>query len=657
MFYSKKEEEVLSELGTSQNGLSSSEAAARIKKYGTNELQNEEKEPIILIFLHQFNDFLMYLLLFAAAISFFLGESLDAWAMLSISILTAILGFAQEYKASKAVEALKKMTAPHARVMRDGKEILIDAKDLVPGDIIVFEAGDIVPADCRLIEAFNLEIEEASLTGESVASKKNTNALIGEVQISDQHCMAFMTTPITYGKGKGIVVGTGMNTEIGKIAKSIATAGETMAPLQVKLRDVAKQIGYAVIALITIVFFMSLILRDPAGSAVSSVGHLMIFALSLAVAAIPNSLPAIVTISLAMGSKLLAKKNMITKKLPATESLGSVTVICTDKTGTLTKNEMTVTKLFTNNKVIDVSGAGYAPEGNFSLNGKQLEAKGAELLMRIGFLCNNAKINFENGKYSIIGDPTEGSLITLGRKAKLEENFMQKFKIISELPFDSERKRMSVIANNLGNKKLEAYVKGAPDLMLEKCSRILANGKIKKLNPADRKNILKMNEAFASSALRVLAFAYKELPKEKPGKKQGENAFEIEKVETDLVFVGLVGMIDTERGEVGDSIAKCKQAGIRVMMITGDHAMTAKAVAEKIGLYAEGDLVLTGAEIEKISDAELDDKIENIRIIARALPIQKLRIVKALQKKGHIVAMTGDGVNDAPALKKATICP
>jgi Ca2+-transporting ATPase len=640
-------DELFKQFDSSERGISSEEAARRIQKYGKNELKHEKKASLFVLFLSQFRDFLMYLLLFATAISLIFQEYLEAVAMMSIAVLSAILGFVQEYRASRAMEALERLSAPHAKVIRDGVEKKILASDLVPGDIFVLEAGDIVPADGRIMESYDMKVEEASLTGESVATEKSGKKVSHDSHITEQHCMVFMATSVTYGKAKCMVTGTGMSTEIGKIASSIQSAEETGVPLQLKFKQMARQIGTAVIFLITVIFFTSLINRDPAAPLMSFLGDMLIFAMSMAVAAIPNSLPAIVTISLAIGAKVLARKNMIIKKLPAAESLGSATVICTDKTGTLTKNEMTVTKMLFSNKVIDVSGSGYAPDGKFSIAGKEFAPGEAEMLFRICRLCNGAEMSQEGGKRTVIGDPTEGSLLVLAEKAKLGIDYKAGFRLVQELSFDSERKRMSAIYADLLNKRSEAYVKGAPDLMLERCDRILVDGKVRKITPADRKRILDKNHEFATSALRVLSFAYKWV--------ESKSKYDVGSVEKSLIFVGLVGMIDPPRDEVKDAILDCKKAGIRVMVITGDHADTARAVAEKIGLYQEGDVVLTGAEMDLISDEELDRKIERIRIIARALPIQKLRIVGALQKKGHIVAMTGDGVNDAPAIKKADI--
>ena len=643
-YYAEKVEKVLDILNTSSDkGLSSREAKARLEKYGHNELQKEKGITALTIFINQFKNALIILLVFAAILSLFLGEPLDSAAMFGIIALTAVLGFIQEYRAEKAVEELQKISAPTAKVLRDGKATRIPAKDLVPGDILLLEAGDIVAADSRLLEVSSLQIDEASLTGESVPSKKVIDPFKHGTSVADQENMAFMSTVVNYGKGKSVVTRTGMQTELGKIATSIQTTKEVQTPLQRKFAQMAKQIGMAVIVLIIIIFAIGFFRGE------ASLSKMLIFALSLTVAAVPNSLPVIVTVGLSLGTKRLSKSNMLIKKLPAAESLGSITMICSDKTGTLTKNQMTITEIYTDHKQIEVSGSGYEPKGNFSMNHKPINPKKIELLLRIGYLCNNAKLVDKKGRYEIIGDPTEGSLTVLGKKGKLSEDDLKKhFKFIEELPFDSDRKRMTVLYKNKQNKKTEAYVKGAPDLLLEKCDRILENGRVRFLTRKDKKQILKMNNSFAEKALRVLGLAYRDVP-------SSIKKYNLANIEKNLTFVGLVGMIDPAREEVKKAVAECKEAGIDVMIITGDHAVTTKAVAEQIGLFKKGDLILTGDEVEKMSDKELEEKIEKVRIIARALPIQKSRVVDALKKKGHQVAMTGDGVNDAPALKKADI--
>lgn len=652
-FYAEPKEKVVTFLKSSEEGLSSKEAKERLERFGPNLMEKKKKATLPSIFLNQFKDSLVILLIFAAILSFVtihmengeggFEEYLEPIAIVAIILTTAILGTVQEYKAEKAMEALEKMSSPYARVIRDGKEMEVPAKSLVPGDIVILEEGDIVPADLRLLDERSLQADEASLTGESVPSKKITEAKKANTAVSDQENMAFMNTIVTYGKGKGIVTATGMSTEMGKIAKSLQSTKEVETPLQKKFAKMAKAIGAIVIFLIAIVFVVGVLKGE------ASLNKMFIFALSLAVAAVPNSLPVIVTVGLSMGSKRLAKKNMLIKKLPAAESLGSVTVICSDKTGTLTKNEMTAIKAYFNNNEIDITGTGYNPHGEFYIGKEQINPRqDIELLLRIGDLCNNANLEEEDGEYKILGDPTEGSLKVLARKGDIEKRYIKdNYAFIEELPFDADRKMMSVIYKNKFNNKTEAYVKGAPDILLQKCTKIFIDGQIRDITDEDRRNITKTNKSFAKDALRVLGTAYKDVT--------GWEDFNIEGVEKELVFVGLVGMIDPPRDEVKDAVAECNKAGIKVMVITGDHPDTARAVGKKIGLFKRGDMVITGKDIDYMSDKELEEKIEDIRIIARALPIQKSRVVDALKKNGHVVAMTGDGVNDAPALKKADI--
>ncbi|MEK6854190.1 MAG: cation-translocating P-type ATPase, partial [Nanoarchaeota archaeon] len=463
-----------------------------------------------------------------------------------------------------------------------------------------------------------------------------------DTPVADQENMAFMGTVVTYGKGRAVVTSTGIATEFGKIASSIQTTKEVQTPLQVKFEQMARQIGLAVLVLVFFVFVGGLLQGEL------SVAKLFVFALSLVVATVPSALPAIVTISLALGAKTLAAKNMIIKKLPAAESLGAVTIICSDKTGTITKNQMTVTKIFADDCVVTVSGSGYEPVGKFHVDGREFNPKNIELLLRIGLLCNNAKLSNTDGRWQVIGDPTEGSLISLAMKGGLNmEALSENCSLVQELPFDSERKMMSVVYKKKGARETFAYVKGAPDLLLTRCDKVLKNGRVQKLAAKERERILEMNESFAGEALRVLGFAYRELPSLKQ--------YATDSVESNLVFVCLVGMIDPPREEVRAAVAQCQEAGIRVMIITGDHATTTTAIAKQIGLFREGDVVLTGEDVERMSEYELTKGIEHVRIISRALPIQKSKVVDALKGKGHVVAMTGDGVNDAPALKKADV--
>ncbi|HGJ64130.1 TPA: cation-translocating P-type ATPase, partial [bacterium] len=644
MYYNESLKDVYLRLNSSELGLSDAEAKERLKLEGFNEIGSDTGTNIFKILLNQFKNFLLLLLIFAAILSLSLGEIPDFFGIITIVILTVILGFIQEYRAEKAMNSLRKISAPYAKVIRDGKEKKILARELVYGDIILLEEGDIIPADLRLIETSSFRVDESSLTGESTPVHKNAEQLNGELVVNDQTNMAFMGTIVNFGKAKGIVVATGMRTEFGKIAGSIQEIAEQSTPLQMKFEKMAKQLSGAVLFLVGLVFVFGIF------SLKIGIVELFLFSLSLAVAAVPSSLPAIVTISLGLGAKRLAGKNMIIKRLPAAESLGSVTVICSDKTGTITKNQMTVTKIYFGQKIIDVTGSGYSPKGEFFYSGKKLTDKelgSLEVLFRVGYLCNNAKLVSTEGKWSIIGDSTEGSLIVLAKKSLSEKYFEENFNKKDELPFDSDRKLMSVIYENLKKKKTEAYIKGAPDMLLDACDRILINGKIRKINKRDKDIILQQNNMFAEQSLRVLGLAYRDLPKLKK--------YDISNVEHHLIFIGLVGMMDPPRDNVDQAIKQCTEAGIKVVMITGDHPTTAKAISRQIGLLQDGDIVLTGAELEKMSDAELDDQIENIRIIARAMPIQKTRIVAALQKKGHVVAMTGDGVNDAPALKKADV--
>jgi len=660
MYFDESLKDVYLRLNSSDKGLSTADAQNRLREHGYNELEKKDKHILLTVLVNQFKNFLVLLLIVAAGISFFVGEHLEFYGILAIILLTIILGFIQEYRAEQAMAALEKITAPFATVFRDDKESKIPARTLVPGDVVIISEGDIVPADLRLITTDGLQIDEASLTGESVPSKKSNEQISSGQTVPDQINMAFSGTIVTRGGGKGIVTVTGKGTEFGKIANTIEEIEDTATPLQIKFEKMAKQLTLIVLGLVTIVFLISIFTFDKADMQWSKfIGGLFIFSLSLAVAAVPSALAAIVTISLSRGAKRLASKNMIIKRLPAAESLGAVTVICSDKTGTLTKNQMTITKILTNNTIISITGSGYVPAGEFYSGTKKLEPKhlrDMDLLFKIGYLCNDAKlvnnkVDGENSSadvWSIIGDPTEGSLIVLARKGNIDEKSVEEnYDKVHELPFDAERKLMSVIYENYDNKKTESYVKGAPDFVLKLCTKILVNGKVRKLEKKDRDEILQHNNAFAEDALRVLALAYRDVSKLRK--------YDIPLVEKDLVFVGLVGMIDPPREGVKEAIQQCDSAGIRVMMITGDHPMTAKAIARQLVLLRDGDLVLTGLGLDKLSDEELAEQIDNIRIIARALPIQKTRIVDALQKKGHIVAMTGDGVNDAPALKKADV--
>lgn len=621
MYYSKKKDDVFKELNTSENGLTKEEAQVRQKRYGFNILEEKKKISPWMILLRQYKSFLVYILLAAVLISIFLEEYIDAAVIAVILIANGVLGFIQEYKAEKAIEALKKLASLKAKVLRDGKETEIDTKYLVPGDIIMLEEGDKIPADARVIESVNLETHEASLTGESTPVSKADAVLKDKTAVADQKNMVFSSTAITKGRGRAIVTGTGMHTEIGKIAKMIQEQDETMTPLQVKMQGLGRWIGMLIIVVCLIVFTAgALRTGDYSG--------MFLVAVALAVAAIPEGLPAVVTISLGLGVQRMIRRHALVRKLPSVETLGSTTVICSDKTGTLTRNEMTVTKIFANNEEIDVSGRGYSIDGKFSTDPGKIA-----LLLRIGLLCNDA--NLDQGK--VIGDPTEGCLLVSAGKAGMDKKKIEaKFPRVKELPFDSGRKLMTTVHRI--DHTFVAYTKGAPDQLLERCNKVYMNGKILALDGRTKEKILEANDKFAKDALRVLGFACKFV----------DDITEVK--EEDLIFVGLQGMIDPPRMVVKKAVAECKEAGVKVVVITGDHKLTAVAIANRLGITGKA---ITGKELDEIKN--LEEVVDDISIYARVSPENKMMITKALKKKGHIVAMTGDGVNDAPALKAADI--
>lgn len=630
---------LLHALQTRKEGLSKTEADLRLEKWGPNELQHKKHDGPLAIFFNQFKNPLILLLFAAGALSLALGDELEAIGIAAIILLNTLLGFHQEYKAEKALEALEKIAAPVCRVTRNGQIQHISAAKAVPGDILVLEEGDVVAADARLIEIILLKADESTLTGESVASEKTASKLQKDAAVSDQKNMVFSGTSVTYGKGKAVVTATGMNTQLGKIAQSLQQTKEEPSVLERQFRALIGQIGLLVGVMIT-----GIIVAAAASGTLDS-KTILLFALTLVVSTIPNSLPLVVTVSLSLGAKRLAAKNLLLKKLNAAESLGEVTIICSDKTGTLTKNEMTATRIYAFGQWFQVSGAGYETKGKIQgLNGAK--SSELELPLRISAMCNNATLVQKDGFTAIEGDATEGALLVLAKKSGQKT---YGFKRVGELPFDSDRKRMSVLVQTPQG-KTHAYIKGAPDVLLKRCSRVWeGNDKNRILTDKDRKAITEANQAMASDALRVIGLAYRRLEKNEALTPTSEN------VEKDLIFVGLVGLIDAPREEVPEAISRCRQAGIKVMMITGDHAATAAAVGQKIGLLKQGQEVLEGRLLDEMTDAQLDARIEQVTIIARALPNQKLRIVESLKRKGHIVAMTGDGVNDALALKRADI--
>jgi P-type Ca2+ transporter type 2C len=625
--------------GTSDTGLSHEVSAKRLGEQGYNQLQEKDKPSAFSIFIAQFKDFMIFVLLAAIVLSAFLGEYLDAVAILLIVIMNGILGFIQERKAERSLEALRELSAPHANVLREGQWTTIPAKELVVGDVVKVESGDRVSADIRFISTSGLYIEESALTGESVPSNKQSEPIQGEeLPLGDQANMGFMGTMVTQGSGIGIVIGTGMNTEMGKIAGLIQNAETLATPLQLKLEELGKTLIYLSLGLTVLVVVLGVYRGHD-------LTNMILSGVSLAVAAIPEGLPAIVTIALALGVQKMIKRNAIVRKLPAVETLGSATVICSDKTGTLTQNKMTVTHLWLEGKTWEV------PEDTklerFKKEGRPVHLENEETmnqLLTYAVLCNNAEV----GKDSQKGDPTEVALLVSGNKASItKEQLKEQYEVVKEFPFDSTRKRMSVIVQKPNGERL-AVVKGAPDVLLEKCDYVMWNQKreLKKNKHVDE--IEEAIDALGRKALRTIAVAFKPLYSEKV-------VTDAEDLERGLTFVGLQGMIDPPRPEVKQAIAECREAGIKTVMITGDHAVTASAIARQLTILPENGKVVDGAGLSAMSDEELENQVEDIYVYARVSPEHKLKIVKALQKNGHIVAMTGDGVNDAPAIKSANI--
>jgi Ca2+-transporting ATPase len=664
-WHGKTLDEVMADLETTSKGLTTQQAQERLKKYGANELVAKKRRTPLRMFLDEFKDIFILLLIAATLISAVIGyydivtgstenvlESFaDALIIGIIVLLVALTGFVQEYRTEKALDAMKKLTAPKARVIRDGQEVIIPAKELVPGDILVLESGDQIPADARVIEAIELKTSEAILTGESSPVNKNLSEVNDQTPISERRNMLFTATHVVYGRGKAAIVATAMNTEFGKIAEMVQTTAEEETPLQKKLNKFASKLAKIVVAVCVLIFALEVFDVIRTGQLVVN-DFILAFmsAISLAISAVPEGLPAIVTVALALGAREFARRNAIVRKLSSAESLGAVTVICCDKTGTITKGEMTVRELYADSAFIEVTGAGYEPKGEFKQNEATIKPHGTvELLLQMGTLNNNAQLRKkEDGAYEVFGDPTEGALITVAEKAGIKRAELEDvFPRVREIPFTSERKRMTTAHKN-PDKRIVAYVKGAPETILERCTLILENGKETKLTQAKTAAVLKANEQLAGNALRVLAFAYKRLP-------ENEEEIDDDTIEQDLVFVGLQGMIDPPRPEAIEANKTCRKAGIKTVMITGDHKLTAVAVAKEVGIFKEGDMVLTGVELDKLSEQDFDAEVEKVSVYARVSPEHKLRIVNAWREKGHIVAMTGDGVNDAPAVKAADV--
>lgn len=657
-WWSKGITEVADELNTDvSNGLTTAHAQARLEKSGRNELAEKKDRTLLQKIIAQFKDVMVLILIAASILSGVMGDWVEAGVILAIVVINAILGLVQEGRAEKALEALKRMSSPHARVVRDGEIKEIDSAEAVPGDIVIIEAGDLVPADIRLIDSQSLKVEEASLTGESVAVDKNADQVLeADAGLGDRVNMLFMSTAITYGRARGIVCATGSFTEIGKISDQLQTIEDEPTPLQKSLNQLGKWLGIICVAVCVIILAQGLIQGgDPTAMIMTSI--------SLAVAAIPEGLPAVVTIVLALGMRKMAERNAIVKRLLAVETLGCVDTICSDKTGTLTQNEMTVTSIYTPDQSYQVSGIGYDFNGDVVPSG-QSEAidlrgddnkshKSLNMLLTTACLCNEAVVSKnENDENMIIGDPTEGALLVTAAKAGLDRVELQsKYPRVADWPFDSDRKMMTSFHSGLSVGMIAALTKGAPDIVLARCRYAFVNGVKSEMSDELRAEIMHRNSEMAGRALRVLAYAYVEFESEKFDKK----TIEALPAENDMVFVGLSGMIDPGRPEARDAVALCRQAGIRPVMITGDYPDTAAAIAADLGMMQPGDGVLTGAELEKMTDIQMRTAVENTAVYARVSPEHKVKIVSALRGNGHIASMTGDGVNDAMALKSADI--
>jgi P-type Ca2+ transporter type 2C len=658
-------EELRNELACSASGLTAAEAKARLEEYGENRLPDQTKDPGWLRFLKQFTDPLVLTLLAAAVVAVFVGMSggddggswlsrfADALAILLIVVLNAVIGFFQERRAEAALDALQQMTAPTAKVRRDGELVEVASALVVPGDILEFEAGDAISADARLLQAIDLSAEESALTGESVPRTKDAMAHIAaDAPLADRENMVYTGTAIVRGKGRALVVATGSETELGRIGTMIASIGDQKSPLEERLEAFGKVILWVCLSLSAALLAWGALRPRVFGGEPRPLTLLLLEAVALAVAAIPEGLPAITTITLALGMQRMAKRGAIVRKLPAVETLGAATIICSDKTGTLTQNEMTVRRVYTYGHAYEVTGEGYDKGGEI-LDDKGRALSGGDLpdplerLLATAALCNNASLRQdEDGKWKVLGDPTEGALLALAAKGdRAQESVRITFQHLAELPFDSDRKRMTVVTRDARG-KVVAHVKGAPLELLERSDQLeAAEGRIH-LTDAIRERIAEQAEAMSSKALRVLGLCRRE---------EVDKDGDADTIEEHLTFLGLVGMMDPPRAGVAEAVATCHDAGIRAVMITGDHKLTARAIAEEIGMWEPGDEAITGTELEKMSDDELDEHIMRLRVFARTTPEQKLRIVRAFKRAGHVVAMTGDGVNDAPALREASI--
>jgi Ca2+-transporting ATPase len=633
-----------------RTGLASAEVVKRLETYGPNELKKEDKVSPWTIFLGQFKNILIIILLIATVLSAVVGEVFDAALIFVIVVFCAVLGFFQEYRAEKALEALKKMLSPTVRLIRNGREQDVPAKEIVPGDILLLEAGFKVPADARLIENASLKCDEAALTGESMPVDKDIAALPAGVRVADRANMVFTGTVISYGRGKAVVTSTGQRTEFGKIAEEVAAIEVGKTPLEKRTDEIGKWLGIISLGVCLLITVFSIIRESMTGTVdLPFIISMVMFAVSLAVAAVPEALAAIVTGALAIGMHQMAKNNALIRKMPAVETLGCTTVICSDKTGTLTKGEMTVRRIHFGGRPVEVTGVGYGPEGAFKGLAPDDTAAGSglELLLKAGVFCNDSALEEKEGRWSVKGDPTEGALVVAAAKFGLNPTELRlENPRIEEIPFSSERKRMTTL-HRMSDGRILAILKGAPELALAASDRVRDAGGIRELTAETRRKIAEANADMASEALRVLGFAYREV-------QEGTDVLE-ETIEKHMIFLGLVGMIDPPRDEVKAAIQTCRDVKIKPVMITGDHKLTAVAVAREIGIYRDGDLAFTGEDLDAMSEDDLAAVVDRATVYARVSPTDKIKIVKAWKKRGDVVAMTGDGVNDAPALKQADI--
>lgn len=636
-------DDALKALSSDKIGLSASEAAKRLEQYGKNELAAEEKSSLFSIFLSQFANVLIAVLLVSATISLILGKQVESISIFVIVALAAILGTLQEFQAGKALEALRKMASPSATVLRDGEATEIPSSDLVPGDVVVITYGNKVPADIRLFESNNLQIEEAALTGESLPVEKISETIEGDsIPLGDRKNLLFMGTSVSNGRGRGVVVGTGSNTEFGKIATMLQNTKTEQTPLQKNLDKLGSNIGVIAIVVALLLSAVSYLLSG------GTILDAFIWAVALAVAIIPEALPAVVTIGLALGVQRMVRRKALIRKLPAVETLGAVNVVCTDKTGTLTKDEMTIRKVYADSTTFDVDGSGYSPEGNIILNGHKVKYDINPTLTKVlsyGVLCSDAELRLTEEGWNVLGDPTEGAIVTAAQKAKIDTDAIRKNNLrVEEIPFSSDKKYMAT-AHTTANGKI-VILKGAFEMVMGKCSMVDTSAGAQPLSSEVEKSISDTVAGFAANALRVIAVAYKMV---------GDNEPLADGMLKDMVLSGFVAMIDPPREEVKPAIATCKRAGIRTIMITGDHKATAFAIAKELKIAHDESQVFSGSDVEKMNQAELDAAVNNASVFARIAPEHKLRIVESLMKQGNVAAMTGDGVNDAPALKKANI--